>query len=155
MASPHFDVFISGVTGSVEDWQKAMNAPKGDLPVLNQEQKDVARKMGMSEEEYARGVLVGQYGEARQKQRGMKLGKHVEEILDSLGQPYRLEALIREGVNLRWIARINTPQAPKNVAIGTDLASDIIDSAAVQDLERLRVLILEALDRKDLLGRLQ
>jgi hypothetical protein len=155
MASSHFEVFISGVTGSVEDWQKAMSAPKAELPALNQEQKEVARKMGMSEEEYARGVLVGQYGEARQRKRGEKLGRHIEEILSGLGDPYRLEALIREGVKLRWVARINTPQAPKNVAIPSDLASDIIDSATVQDMERLRVLILEALGRQDVLGRLQ
>jgi len=35
------------------------------------------------------------------------------------------------------------------------LADDVIDSAAVQDLERLKSLILESLDRKDLLGSLQ
>ena len=62
MAAPHFNIFVSGSTGSVEDWQRAMNAPKSELPKLNEEQRSVARKMGMSEEEYARGVLVGQYG---------------------------------------------------------------------------------------------
>jgi len=155
MAASHFNVFVSGVTSSVEDWQKAMNAPKGELPKLNEEQKEVARKMAISEEEYARGVLVGQYGEHRQRQRGEFLGSRIEEILEGLGEPYALEALIREGVRERWVARINTPQGPKNVAIGLDLADDIIDSATVQDLERLRVLILQALGRTELLGSLQ
>ena len=155
MAAPHFNVFVSGSTGSVEDWQKAMNAPKSELPELNEEQREVARKMGISEEEYARGVLVGRYGENRQRERGQKLGQKIEEVLEGLGESYKLEALIREGVKFRWVARINTPREPKNVAIGRDLADDIIDSTTVQDMERLRVMILEALDRKDLLGRLQ
>jgi len=155
MAAPHFNVFVSGVTSSVEDWQKAMNAPKTELPKLNEEQREVARKMGISEEEYARGVLVGQYGEKTQLERGRTLGKRIEEILEGLGDPYRLEALIREGVKFRWVARIDTPRESRSVAIPMDLADDIIDSGVVQDLERLRVIILEALGRKDLLGSLQ
>jgi len=155
MATPHFEIFISGSTGSVEDWQNAMNAPKSELPKLSNEQKEVARRMEMSEEEYARGVLVGRYGENRQKQRGEKLGQRIEEILEGLGKPYQLEALLREGVKFRWVARIRTSGPPKNVAIGFDLADDIIDSGTVQDMERLRVLMLQALGRRDPLGSLQ
>lgn len=155
MAAPHFNIFVSGVTGSVEDWQRAMNAPKTELPKLNDEQKEVARRMGISEEEYARGVLVGQYGENRQLQRGKAIGLRIEEILEVLGKAYALEALIREGARERWVARINAPAGPKNVAISLDLADDVIDSGTVQDLERLRVLILQALGGTELLGSLQ
>jgi hypothetical protein len=155
MAAPHFNIFVSGSTGSVEDWQRAMNAPKSELPKLNEEQRSVARKMGMSEEEYARGVLVGQYGERREVERGRQLGQRIEEIVGGLGAPYRLEALIREGVKFRWVARIDTLKEPKNIAIGMELADDIIDSGVVQDLDRLKAIILEALGRRDLLGSLQ
>jgi len=155
MATPHFNVFVSGVTGSVEDWQKAMNAPKTELPKLTAQQREIARRMNISEEEYARGVLVGQYGEEREQRRGKTLGSRVEEILEGLGQAYSLDALIREGVKDRWVARINTPNEPKNVAIGLDLADDVIDFATMQDIERLRRLILPALGRTDLLGSLQ
>jgi hypothetical protein len=155
MATSHFNVFVSGVTSSVEDWQKAMNAPKSELPKLNEEQKEVAGKMGMSEEEYARGVLVGEYGEQREKERGNRLGKKIEEIMAGLDGRYRLEALIREGVKGRWVARIETPSAPRNVAVGLELADDLIDSGTVQDEERLRILILQSLGKQDLLGSLQ
>jgi hypothetical protein len=153
--APHFDVFISGSTGSVEDWQNAMNAPKSELPKLSGEQKEVARRMGIPEEEYARGVLVGQYGESRQKQRGETLGMRIAEVLDGVGSSYELEALIRKGVNDRWVARIRTPGEPRNVAIDLDLADDLIDSGTVQDLERLRVLMLQALGPQEMLGSVQ
>ena len=155
MAAPHFEVLVSGVTSSVDDWKRAMNVPKTELPKLSDEQKEIARKMGMSLEEYARGVLVFQYGEQRQKDRGESLGKKVEAVLGGLGQPYRLEALLREGVKGRWVARIETPTAPKNVAIAMDLADDLIDSDTVQDEERLRALILQSLGRQELLGNVQ
>jgi hypothetical protein len=155
MATQHYDIFISGATSSVEDWQRAMSARKAELPKLNQEQKEVARKMGISEEEFARGVMVTQYGENRQRERGQSLGRRIEEILSGLGEPYRLEAVIREGVKLRWVARIITPHEVKNIAIEQELADNIIDSSTVQDLDLLRRLILESLNRKDLIGNLQ
>jgi hypothetical protein len=155
MAAHHFDIFVSGATSPVEDWRNAMSAPKGDLPKLTDGQKEVARRMEMSEEEYARGVLVTQYGEQRQRQRGEKLGKRVEEILAGLGRPYRLEAVILEGLRGRWVARIETPSVPKNVAVGLELADDLIDSDTVQDEERLRILILRSLGKQELLGNVQ
>jgi hypothetical protein len=148
MGISHFNIFVSGVTSSVEDWQKAMGAPKGNLPKLNEEQAEIARRMGMSAEEYARGLLVFEYGERRQKERGEKLGKKVEEILGGIGEPYKLEAVIREGTKGRWVARIETPSAPKNVAVAMDLADDLIDSDTVQDEERLKVLILHSLGKQ-------
>jgi len=155
MAAPHFEIFVSGATSSVDDWKKAMSVPRTDLPKLNDEQKEVARRMGMSLEEYARGVLVFEYGERRQKERGEKLGQKIEAVLKGLGEPYRLGALIREGVKGRWVARIETPSTPKNVALGMELADDLIDSDTVQDEERLRVLILQSLGKQELLGNLQ
>jgi len=111
--------------------------------------------MGIPEKEYARGVLVQKYGEVRQKERGQRLGGRIDEILEGLGSDHKLDAVIREGTKLRWVCRILTPDGPKNIAIPLDLADDVIDSAAVQDIERLRRLLLEGLGRKDLLGSVQ
>jgi hypothetical protein len=157
MASAHFEVFVSGGASSIEDWRRAMNAPKADLPKLNEEQREVARKMGISEEEYARGVLTTQYGAQREKQRGENLGQKIAEILRGADESYRLEALVREGTKGRWVARIGTgvSQSAVAIAIGLELADDVIDSATVQDVDRLKRLLLEALGRKDLLGSLQ
>ena len=58
-------------------------------------------------------------------------------------------------MKFRWVARIDTLTEPKNIAIGMELADDIIDSGVVQDLDRLKAIILEALGRRDLLGSLQ
>lgn len=152
MSSAHFNVFISGTTSSAEDWKKAMSAPESELPELSEQQKEVARKMGIDEKEYARGVLVGKYGEVRERERGEKLGKYIEEILHGLASSYyQLEALVREGTKGRWIARILTPKQVANVAIPSELADDVVDSAASQDIERLKRLVLENIGRSDLL----
>lgn len=148
-----FEVFISGMSGgSSDDWKRAMSAPESELPQLSEQQKDVARRMGIPEKEYARGVLVSKYGEERQLERGRKFGAHIEGILSGLGGSYSLQALVREGVKLRWVARIATPKGIRNVAIPFEIADDVVDSAAIQDVERLKQLILKAVEREDLIN---
>jgi hypothetical protein len=150
----HFQVFVSGTSGGTsEDWKRAMNAPESALPQLTEQQKEVAQRMGIPEEEYARGVLVGKFTEQRQIERGKRLGEHIEGVLQELGSAYyALEALVREDVKARWVARITTPTAIRNVAIPLDLADDVVDSVTVQDLERLRQLILRAVGRDELIN---
>src|SRR5579864_421148 len=150
MAS-QFQVVISGMAGgSADDWMRAKSAPDSELPALTDGQKDVARKMGIPEAEYARGVLVGKYSEERQKMRGQQLGEDINRILAGLGPSYHVEALVREGVSSRWVARVLTPSAVRNIAIPFEIADDVIESGAVQDIERLKEAVLKGLDREDL-----
>jgi hypothetical protein len=149
----HFQVFVRGISGgSADDWVRAKSAPHSELPELSDEQKDVARRMGIPEEEYARGVLVNKYSEERQLHRGEKLGEHIENILNGLGPSYHLQALVREGIKDRWVARIVMPDKIENVAISFGTADDVVDSAAIQDIERLKRIILPAVDRAELLN---
>ena len=153
MMASQFQVFVSGVVGgSADDWARAKTAPDSELPELSEQQKDIARRMGIPEAEYARGVLVNKYSEERQRDRGKKLGDHIERILHGLGPPYELQALAREGTKFRWIARIVTGQDVRNVAIPFELADDVIDSGAVQDIERLKGIIFKAVGREELLN---
>jgi hypothetical protein len=150
----HFQVFISGMSGGTsEDWKRAMNAPESELPELTEQQKKVANGMGIPEQEYARGVLVSKFGEQRQMERGKRLGEHIDGVLYGLGSSYyTLEALVREGVKARWVARITTPKGIKNVAIPFDVADDVVDSATVQDIERLKDVVLRAIGREEMIN---
>lgn len=74
-----FEVFISGMSGgSADDWKRAMSAPEAELPHLSEQQRDVARRMGISAKEYARGVLVSRYAEERHVERGKRFGEHID-----------------------------------------------------------------------------
>jgi len=148
-----FEVFVSGFSSTVEEWRRALKAPASELPRLNQEQRDVAKKFGISEQEYARGYLAGLYGQERLRQRGTELGKAVEGILAGLAPGHRLSAMVAEITKLRWVARIHTPEKPVNVAIPRELADDIVDSNTIQDQEKLKVLVLTSLGHPGLISK--
>jgi len=69
MGGTPFEISVSDYTSSVEEYRRAERAPKSELPVLSDDQKEVARRFKISEEEYARGVLAGIYGRERQRNR--------------------------------------------------------------------------------------
>ena len=154
MATQHFQVYIQGTGGgSPEDWKRAMHAREEELPKLSKEQSEIAKRMEIGEKDYARGVLAGAYAEQRNKARGERLGERVDQILSGLGSDYALDAVIREGTEFRWIARVVTPTGVRNVVVPLDLADDVIDSSAPEVLEDLRRLVLRAVGREDWLRK--
>ena len=147
MPEPEFNIFISGTTSSTDDWKRALEAPMSELPPLSEEQKDFARRFKVSDEEYARGVLAGKYGESAQRERALKLGDAVVQVLSGLGPQYRLLAVIREAVNFRWVLRIETPIGIRNVQVALDLADDVIDSGVFEVLEQLKQKVVAGVGR--------
>lgn len=152
-ADQGFDVFVSDYSSSVEEYRRAMAAPKSDLPKLTAQQKTVAKKMGISEEDYQRGVLAGRFGEKRMLQRGKGLGTVVKDLLGSIGSEYRVEAVKAEMFNGRWLIRVAGPDRVFNVAVPRELADDVLDSGAAEEVERLKRCLLAALGHTELAPR--
>jgi len=119
---------------------------------LTEDQKEVAQRFGVSLEDYARGILALRYGRERRESEGKALGQHVVALLGGLGDEYRLHSVIWEGDRLRWMLRIKTPKHLVGVPVSFELAQDVIDSAVLAEIERLRVLVLEGVGRADLVA---
>jgi len=149
MKHASFEVVVSDYSVSVDEWRRAQEVRRSDLPELNQEQKEVARKFGVTEEEYARGVLAGLYGRERMSGRAQGLGEEVNKILEGLGPDHRVLAVVAEMFKGRWILRIQTPEKVVNVAIPRELADDVLDSGAVEDFEKLKTRVLSDLGKNE------
>ena len=148
-----YAVSVSDYAASVDHWRLAQQATRSQLPKLDQQQKELARKFKVSEEEYARGVLAGIYGQKAMRGRGRSLGEVVQGILDGLGPDHRVVAVFAEMSKGRWIVRIHTPNEVANIAVPRELADDVVDSGATEDIEKLRVCVLSGLGRKEFLVR--
>ncbi len=146
---------VSDYTSSVEEWKRALQAPESELRIqdLTEQEKETARRFGVSEQDYARGVLPGKYGNQRMQKRGRTLGEYAVEILGGLGEKYRLLAVLWEGSKLRWMLRIETPDGVVGVPVPFELADDVIDSGVLEEMERLRRLVLSGVGRQDLLAK--
>jgi hypothetical protein len=151
--SQEFEVYVSGSSTNVEEWRKAMAAQLSELPVLNEQQKDVARRFGVSEEEYRRGLLAGLYGEKRLWERGRDLGLLAQDVLGGLGTDYRVVAVQSRMIECRWIVRVKGPDKVVNLSFSRELVDDALDSHSTEQMDRIRRGILEGLGRTELLTK--
>ena len=127
MASPDFQVYISGSTVSIDDWRRANEAAENDLPALDEAQKEAALKLGMADAEYARGVLADDFGRKHQQERGKRLGEVIKNLLGRSNQAWELSSLVRKGIDDVWIARFEDAGRASKVEIPLELADDVMD----------------------------
>jgi hypothetical protein len=150
MATEGFKIFVSDFSSSAEEWKRALSVGESELPELTEEQKKWAKQFGVAEKEYARGVLVGSYGQERTKGKGKALGELTEQILAGLGPDYKLLAVLWQGSRLRWLLRIQTPARIAGVPVGFEMADDVLDSGILEESEKFRAAVLAGVGRSDL-----
>ncbi len=148
-----FEVFVSGGSTSVAEYSRAMTAPKSQLPELTEQQKLVVKKLGLSEEEYRRGVLADRFGESRVVEQGRKLGGIIQDLLVSFGGEYRVEAIKAEMTRFRWLARITSADDEHVVEIPRDLADDVLKAQKSEAGERLKAFLLRSLKPENLVAK--
>lgn len=149
MQNSHFQIVLSKPSASAQEWRRALAAPSSELPPLSEEQKEVARKFNVTEEEYARNVLAGCYGQQSMRKRAQQLGEAVQSLLAELGGG-RVIAVVRETDRPGWIVRIETRQRDVDVFVSRELADDLLDSGSGEERERLRARVASSLEEHDL-----
>jgi hypothetical protein len=154
MKNSDFEVMVSDHSTSVEEWDRAQRAPRSELPKLSADQKDMARKFGISEEEYARSVLAGVYGDERMKSRARQLGQIIQRIAGTLGKgEYRVKAVVAEMFKSRWVVSLRGHGTQVNVAIPRELADDVLDSYTTDDITELKKKLVAGLQLAEPVGK--
>jgi len=135
---------------SAEEWKRAMSVPGSELPALSVQQKEIARKLNISEEEYARNVLAGSYGWERTRKRANDLGEAVQAAIRTLDVRYRVSAVSRDVSRLGGDVRIESPLGEASVLLSKELADELVRPGSESGQEQLRVRVLSALKQAKL-----
>ncbi len=80
------EIIIEGWRAGGEERKEAASVPASQLPPLNAEQKSVAKKMGISEEEYARSAYAGKQNQDRLIDKTKRFAEFLEEGLKGLSE---------------------------------------------------------------------
>lgn len=148
----NFEVLVADSAIAVDEWVKAQQAPRSELPKLNGRQRQFARHFGVTAEQYSRGELAEAYARERMRSRGQELGERVKEILAELGPEYGVLAVVAEMVKGRWVVKIHSPERVVGVLVPRELADDALDLGDMEEIEKLRVRVLSGLGRKELIA---
>jgi hypothetical protein len=77
------EIIIDGWRAGGEERKEAASVPIDQLPALSDEQRVVAKKLGISEEAYARSAYAGQKNQGRLIEKSMKFAKLLQKKLQA------------------------------------------------------------------------
>jgi len=137
-----FEIELQGIPG-------ADQASVHELPSLSAEEMAIAKKLGISSEDYQRSKLALDFARQRQRERAFDLGDQVAEILAELDAGYKLARVAWNTSN--WRLEFETPGGQQNVALSWELVDDALDSRTRSELQRLRNMVLFGLGRQELI----
>ena len=146
MGTTQFRVEVTDYSVSLDEWNRAHSVPETDLPELNELQREAAAKFGISEEQYARSVLAGQYGVQRLRRRARKLGEEVEKILQDSCAECRVTRVVADMARGRWVIVLQAPKRQVGIAITREVGDDLLDYSALEAAEELKAKVKSGLE---------
>ncbi len=146
-----FKIIVRFPVGTVQEWERAQEVAISDLPRLDSNQVEAAKRWGISNEEERRNALRQRLAEERIQSEGNSLGRAVKGVLAGLGGEYELQAVVIDGRQDSWTVRVRTPKGIAEMSIGGDIRSRILLNRGEWGVEDLRRTLLAALGREDLL----
>lgn len=140
-----FKIIVQGYRTSVNEWDRARRAGKEELPKLTEEQKAFARKVGVSEEDYARKVLAGRYGSERLAAEAERFGRLVQEVLADFKSQQRAEIEITDvfysAFDREFTCHFREGSKEFSCYVSSILVADHLDSGDVKLKERIKHLV--------------
>ncbi len=123
------NIVVNGSTVSLEDWSVAKRANTEELPALSEMQREVARKLGVSADDYARSLLAQQYGSHRMRARAEEFASRLNRVLLRKGVVGQVVKLERRPGALAWTADIGTQARAVSIQVPFELFDDVVDDA--------------------------
>lgn len=132
------EISVDGGRTSTGMWDAVRNLPTNELPPLTVAQREAARKMRVSDEDYARSFLAAERTRDVLLSKTERLGRFLADQLHSL----RLEAVIA-GITLRTLERVFEVEVQASwgrvpIRIDETVVDDLFERGLAEGEERLK-----------------
>jgi len=106
MPSSSFQIVTRGMPARPDEWFQVLNANQSELPELSEDDKRSARIRHMTDEQYARHLMLRASARRREAEEAEQLGNAIVEILQQLGGEFQLVGIGKRGLEPGWHAMI-------------------------------------------------
>jgi hypothetical protein len=117
------NISVQGLRTSSTDWEAVKNIPEDQLPPLTPQQREVARKMGIPEGDYARSALAGQRTMEKMFAKTERFARYLMERLREIAPQASVESVILN----TWDGRFEVSVAVGNRSVPIRIAEEIVD----------------------------
>lgn len=141
------EIGVDGIRAGVADWQAVRSIPREQLPPLTAEQREVARKLGISEDDYARSALAGERTREQLLHKTERLAKVVDTAAknSATGKPVEVQRVILRAIDHRFDIDLRVDGSTIPVRIDEGLVDDYFESGSEDSELRLKRIVERAL----------
>jgi hypothetical protein len=131
-------ISVDGWKASPSVWSAVRGIPKDQLPSLTEEQKAVARKLGVSEEDYARSALAGERTQAALLAKTETFARLLDKTIHDLGFSASVEKVVLRIIEDRFDVLLDMKGTKLPLRINEALVDDLLESGSVEADEKLK-----------------
>jgi hypothetical protein len=131
------EIAVDGWRSGVADWDAVRNLPAEQLPQLSDEQRAVARKLGISEQDYARSVVAGERSRESLLVKTERLARLLEQRIAALGIGGRVNRVTLRTFEDRFDIEVQVNGRVLPLRIDEAIVDDYFDSGSADAEQRL------------------
>ena len=126
------EIIIEGWRAGGEDRKEAKSVPASQLPPLNDAQKEVAKKMGISEEDYARSTFAGKRNQDRLLEKTRRFAEILDGKLRSKFEGSRIERVRLVTIEHEYRIEISANQRKFVFRVPEEMVDDFIEGGSAE-----------------------
>jgi len=126
------EIIIEGWRAGRSERQEAESVPFNQLPPLSDEQKSVAKKMGISEEAYARSAYAGKRNQERLLEKTRRFGEILQGTLRAKFEGTRIDRIRLVTIDHEYRIDLSAGERKVHFRVPENLVDDFIEGGSAE-----------------------
>ena len=126
------EIVIEGWRAGGEERKEAAGVPADQLPPLTGDQKSVAKKLGISEEDYARSAYAGKRNQDRLIDKARRFAEILEERLQSISEGARIDRIRLVTIEHEYRIEITLNNRKLFFRVPEEMVDDFIEGGSAE-----------------------
>jgi len=139
------EIAVDGWRAGAAERELARNLPPEQLPRLTDEQRAVARKLGIPEEDYARSIVAGEKNRDTLLLKTERLARLLEQRIEGAGMGARVNRVTLRTIQDRFDVELQVNGRVLPIRIEEAVVDDYFDNGSKEAEERLGHILDRAL----------
>jgi hypothetical protein len=131
------NISVRGFRTGLADWEAVRGVPAEQLPPLSPEQREVARKLHISEEDYARSALAGQLTMDELIAKTERFAKYLLDRVKEMAPQVSIESVLLDTLEHKFVVSLKSEGRITPVHIAEEVVDDYFDSGSAEMGRRL------------------
>lgn len=131
------EITVEGWRAGREERDEAAGVPTGQLPILTDEQKSVAKKMGISEEVYARSTYAGRKNQERLIDKTRRFARILEKRLGSISDGAQIDRVRLVTIDHEYRIDVSLKGRTVHFRVAEEMVDDLVEGGSTEIEEQI------------------